>query len=168
LNILRGSASVSVVVAAGHGRVFPTRGLVSIAGIAPLDWLLDNWDDYGSEGIQLNVSKAIVEKWMARFPDMDVEAVQAANRKQAMVPEGAFVLDPVGTAPGVVVPGRPTVVVLPGPPKELQAMWPAAVATDAATGEVLMVAHMNADALAATLADAQREAEQAARDAAEP
>jgi hypothetical protein len=62
---------------------------------------------------------------------MDVEAVRAANRKQAMVPDGAFVLDPVGTAPGVVVPGRPTVVVLPGPPKELQAMWPAAVATDA-------------------------------------
>jgi nicotinamide-nucleotide amidase len=63
--------------------------------------------------------------------DMDIQAVQAANRKQAMVPQGAAVLDPVGTAPGVVVPGRPTVVVLPGPPKELQAMWPAAVATEA-------------------------------------
>ncbi len=74
---------------------------------------------------------AIVAKWMARFPDMDVEAVRAANRKQAMVPDGATVLAPVGTAPGVVVPGSPTVVVLPGPPKELQAMWPAAVATDA-------------------------------------
>jgi len=74
---------------------------------------------------------AIVAKWMARFPDMDVEAVRAANRKQAMVPEDATVLAPVGTAPGVVVGGSPTVVVLPGPPKELQAMWPAAVATDA-------------------------------------
>ena len=74
---------------------------------------------------------AIVRKWMARFPDMDVEAVQAANRKQAMVPDGATVIAPVGTAPGVVVPGSPTVVVLPGPPKELQAMWPAAVATAA-------------------------------------
>jgi nicotinamide-nucleotide amidase len=74
---------------------------------------------------------AIVKKWMARFPDMDVEAVREANRKQAMVPDGATVLTPVGTAPGVVVPGGPTVVVLPGPPKELQAMWPAAVATEA-------------------------------------
>jgi nicotinamide-nucleotide amidase len=74
---------------------------------------------------------AIVAKWMARFPDMDVEAVRAANRKQAMVPEGATVLAPVGTAPGVVVGGSPAVVVLPGPPTELQAMWPAAVATDA-------------------------------------
>ena len=74
---------------------------------------------------------AIVDKWMARFPDVDTTAVREANRKQAMVPEGASVLDPVGTAPGAVLPGTPTVVVLPGPPKELQGMWPAAMATDA-------------------------------------
>ena len=53
-----------------------------------------------------------------------------ANRKQAMVPEGAIALDPVGTAPGLVVPGRRSVVVvLPGPPRELQPMWPAALET---------------------------------------
>ncbi|UQX87568.1 competence/damage-inducible protein A [Jatrophihabitans telluris] len=57
----------------------------------------------------------------------------AGTRKQAMVPQGAAVLEPVGTAPGLVVPaaagvaGAP-VVVLPGPPYELQAMWPAALA----------------------------------------
>ena len=71
-----------------------------------------------------------------RFPDIDMEAVRAGNRKQAMVPEGATVLDPVGTAPGLVVPppdGRegPTIVVLPGPPRELQPMWATAVATEA-------------------------------------
>ena len=76
----------------------------------------------------------IVERWMSRFPTTEshLAALQLANRKQAMVPEGAVVLDPVGTAPGVVVPGKPTVVVLPGPPKEVQAMWPAAIASDAA------------------------------------
>lgn len=62
---------------------------------------------------------------------VDFESVMAANRKQAMVPEGAHILAPVGTAPGVVVPGTPTVVVLPGPPRELQPMWQAAVADDA-------------------------------------
>ncbi|CAA0136140.1 CinA-like protein [Mycolicibacterium vanbaalenii] len=62
---------------------------------------------------------------------VDAEAVRAANRKQALVPAGAVVLDPVGTAPGVVIAGTPTVVVLPGPPRELQPMWQAAVATDA-------------------------------------
>jgi nicotinamide-nucleotide amidase len=53
-----------------------------------------------------------------------------ANRKQAMVPEGAVPLDPVGTAPGLVVPaGERVVIVLPGPPRELQPMWQAAVET---------------------------------------
>jgi nicotinamide-nucleotide amidase len=74
---------------------------------------------------------AILEIFMARVGGRDFDAVRAANRKQAMVPAGAAVIDPVGTAPGVVVPGAPTVVVLPGPPGELQPMWPAAVDTPA-------------------------------------
>lgn len=41
-------------------------------------------------------------------------------------------LDPVGTAPGVVVAGTPTVIVLPGPPRELQPMWHTAIQTEAA------------------------------------
>jgi nicotinamide-nucleotide amidase len=75
----------------------------------------------------------ILKPLMTRWPDLDADAIRASNRKQAIVPEGATVLDPVGTAPGLVVPvdGGPTVVVLPGPPRELHAMWPAAVATDA-------------------------------------
>ncbi len=73
---------------------------------------------------------------LARFRHLssfDSEALRAANRKQAMVPRGAQALDPVGTAPGLVLPveGGPTVIVLPGPPRELQAMWPAAAATPA-------------------------------------
>jgi nicotinamide-nucleotide amidase len=62
---------------------------------------------------------------------VDFESVMAANRKQAMVPAGAQILGPVGTAPGVVVPGSPTVVVLPGPPRELQPMWDKAIGTSA-------------------------------------
>jgi nicotinamide-nucleotide amidase len=60
--------------------------------------------------------------------DFDEAALIDANRKQAMVPEGAEALDPVGTAPGLVVPARERVViVLPGPPRELQPMWPVAL-----------------------------------------
>jgi nicotinamide-nucleotide amidase len=72
----------------------------------------------------------ILRNFARRF-DFDEEAVREANRKQAMVPEGAIALDPVGTAPGLVVPadGR-LVVVLPGPPRELQPMWPAALETE--------------------------------------
>src|SRR4051795_5948989 len=64
----------------------------------------------------------------ARRLRFDPEAVREANRKQAMVPEGAIALDPAGTAPGLVVPaGERVVIVLPGPPRELQPMWEAAV-----------------------------------------
>jgi nicotinamide-nucleotide amidase len=66
---------------------------------------------------------------------MDPAATAAGIAKQAQVPAGATVLEPAGTAPGLVVPvadGRsgPPVLVLPGPPSELQAMWPAALATE--------------------------------------
>jgi nicotinamide-nucleotide amidase len=65
----------------------------------------------------------------------DPAATAAGTAKQAQVPAGATVVEPVGTAPGLVVPaapGRsgPPVLVLPGPPSELQGMWPAAVATE--------------------------------------
>ncbi|CQD14456.1 competence damage-inducible protein A [Mycobacterium lentiflavum] len=74
----------------------------------------------------------ILKKLMAHFDSESFDAVRAANRKQAMVPAGAQVLDPVGTAPGVVVPGKPAVIVLPGPPRELQPMWYTAIETPAA------------------------------------
>ncbi len=71
-----------------------------------------------------------------RYPNLDRDAIAHGNRKQATIPRGATVLEPVGTAPGLVVaPAEgsqgPTVVVLPGPPRELQPMWKQAVATDA-------------------------------------
>jgi nicotinamide-nucleotide amidase len=74
----------------------------------------------------------ILKKLMAHFDSESFDAVRAANRKQAMIPVGSQVLDPVGTAPGVVVPGKPTVIVLPGPPRELQPMWHKAIETPAA------------------------------------
>ncbi len=72
----------------------------------------------------------ILRPLMKRFRDLDFDAVRAANRKQAMVPEGAHVIYPAGTAPGLVVPGSPAIVVLPGPPREMHTMWPQAVETD--------------------------------------
>jgi nicotinamide-nucleotide amidase len=78
----------------------------------------------------------ILRPLMRRWPGLDPDAISESNRKQAVIPEGATVLDPVGTAPGLVVaplqPGAaPTVVVLPGPPRELQPMWRTAIETAA-------------------------------------
>jgi nicotinamide-nucleotide amidase len=70
----------------------------------------------------------------ARRLNFDPEALREANRKQAIVPEGSALIDPAGTAPGLVVPvdDGPTVIVLPGPPRELQAMWTLALETNEA------------------------------------
>ena len=48
---------------------------------------------------------------LARFAantnlDLSTDALNEANRKQAMIPAGAVALDPVGTAPGLIVPGQ--------------------------------------------------------------
>jgi nicotinamide-nucleotide amidase len=93
----------------------------------------------GFQGREMELDEALSERiaeivrpLMKRWPDIDPAAIAEANRKQATVPAGATVLEPVGTAPGLVVApsqpgGGPTVVVLPGPPRELQPMWGAAV-----------------------------------------
>ena len=87
----------------------------------------------GREMVLDEAMEAKIEEILRRFArrfNTDAEALREANRKQAMVPVGATPLDPVGTAPGLVVPaGERVVVVLPGPPRELQPMWPEAVAT---------------------------------------
>ncbi len=91
------------------------------------------------EALQARI-EAITAPLRKRWRNIDPGALREAARKQATVPAGAAILEPVGTAPGLVVaPGEdqspptqsapnrgPTVVVLPGPPRELQAMWEAA------------------------------------------
>ena len=62
-------------------------------------------------------------------PGVDPGVARAVQEKQASLPRGSTVLAPAGTAPGCVLEADGTlVVVLPGPPWELQAMWGAAVA----------------------------------------
>lgn len=82
------------------------------------------------EGMRAHIAD-ILAGWASRT-GFGGPALEEANRKQAMVPRGAVALAPVGTAPGLVVsrPGGPLVVVLPGPPRELQGMWPAVLDTE--------------------------------------
>jgi Asp-tRNA(Asn)/Glu-tRNA(Gln) amidotransferase A subunit family amidase len=58
--------------------VFPTRGLVSIAGIAPLDWLLDN-----TGPIARNVTDAAIALSVMEGPDpLDPPTREAATKAQ--------------------------------------------------------------------------------------
>lgn len=75
---------------------------------------------------------AIVERWRSRLGSVaDSEPLRVGVRKQAMVPAGAQSIPPTGTAPGVAMADDsgtlPTVLILPGPPSELQSMWPEAI-----------------------------------------
>ena len=82
------------------------------------------------EGMERKIADILAG--FARRLRMDPEALRVANRKQAMVPQGSITVDPAGTAPGLVVEADPmTIVVMPGPPRELHAMWPHALETEA-------------------------------------
>jgi nicotinamide-nucleotide amidase len=112
-----------IVTSGGLGPTADDMTVATVARFCGRELVLD-------AGLEATIGD-IIKRLMARFDNVDLEAVQASNRKQALIPAGAHVIDPVGTAPGVVVPGKPAVIVLPGPPRELQPMWPLAVATSA-------------------------------------
>lgn len=108
-----------IVTSGGLGPTADDLTAEIVARFAGRDLVLDE---------EMEEKIAAILRGFARRFRFDEEAVRAANRKQAMVPEGSLPLDPVGTAPGLVVPAEERVaVVLPGPPRELQPMWPRAV-----------------------------------------
>jgi len=76
-------------------------------------------------GMEEKISGILARYARLRGREGSPGALDEANRKQAMVPEGARTIDPVGTAPGLIIPAAqtPLVVVLPGPPRELRPMW---------------------------------------------
>jgi nicotinamide-nucleotide amidase len=120
---LRFMADEGVNVIVTSGGLGPTADDMTVATVAQF------------RGLELTLDAELEAKiattlksLMTRIGD-DFDAVRAANRKQAMIPAGALVIDPVGTAPGVVIPGKPTIVALPGPPRELQSMWHTAAQT---------------------------------------
>jgi nicotinamide-nucleotide amidase len=127
LGSMRDQGMALIVTSGGLGPTADDLTAEVVAGFCGREMVLD-------AALEGRIAE-ILEPMMKRWPGLDPEAIRRSNRKQAVVPEGATVLDPVGTAPGLVVPPLtgtgPTVVVLPGPPRELQPMWQAAVGTDA-------------------------------------
>ena len=121
LRFMAGEGMDLIVTSGGLGPTADDLTAEVVARFAGREMVLD-------KGMEAKIAK-ILEGFAKRFR-LDPEAMMEANRKQAMVPEGATPLDPVGTAPGLVVPaGEQVVVVLPGPPRELQPMWSAALET---------------------------------------
>ena len=121
LGFLAGEGMDLIVTSGGLGPTADDLTAEIVADFAGRELVLD-------EEVEEKIAE-ILRRFAERFK-FDPEALREANRKQALVPEGATPLDPVGTAPGLVVPnGERTIVVLPGPPRELQPMWPVALQT---------------------------------------
>ncbi len=122
LEFMRAEGAELIVTSGGLGPTADDLTAEVVAGFAGRPLHLD-------EQLEEQIGRIIAR--FARRWNIDQEALRTANRKQAMVPDGAIALDPVGTAPGLVVPaGDQLVVVLPGPPRELQESWAQAVETE--------------------------------------
>ncbi len=98
--------------------------VILTGGLGPTDDDLTR--DVVSEvlGLPMSIDEAIVERIRARFARRNLEMPEV-NRRQAQVPRGAIVLDnPNGTAPGLFIDHNGKIVILlPGPPRELQPMF---------------------------------------------
>jgi nicotinamide-nucleotide amidase len=127
LEAMRLQGLALIVTSGGLGPTADDLTAEVVARFAGREMVLD-------PGLERQIEKILVGL-TRRWPNLDREAIRESNRKQAMIPAGSTVLDPVGTAPGLVVPPAagvgPTVVVLPGPPRELQPMWEEAARTEA-------------------------------------
>lgn len=133
---IRGLADLGVDLIVTSGGLGPTADDMTAEIVADLQGRPLVRD----EALESRIGAIVADLMSRRGWQVSAQATAASVRKQAMVPSGATVLGPAGTAPGLVVPpttaGTPPIVVLPGPPWELQRLWPAALA-DAAVRQAL-------------------------------
>jgi len=97
--------------------------LVCTGGLGPTDDDVTREVVAGVLGRPLRESASIADRIKARFEGRGLRMPEI-NRRQAMVPEGAQILENTkGTAPGLwLEQGDRVVVLLPGPPRELKPM----------------------------------------------
>jgi nicotinamide-nucleotide amidase len=109
------------LISGGLGPTHDDRTVGLVAKAAGRRLVLDE-DLHGEIGA---VSRGVAERLRRPYADFEFGV-----RKQATRPEGALSLGLAGTAPGLVLEtGGAVAVLLPGPPAELQRLWPRALET---------------------------------------
>ncbi|MEZ5099425.1 MAG: CinA family nicotinamide mononucleotide deamidase-related protein [Thermoleophilia bacterium] len=118
--IADGLAADLLVCSGGLGPTHDDRTIELLAEAAGRGLRVDE----GLEARIEAVSRAAAERLGRPYHDF-----AAGVRKQATLPDGADEIGLAGTAPGVLLPhGDRVAIALPGPPHELQRLWPGAVA----------------------------------------
>ena len=114
----------AIFTSGGLGPTHDDRTVEMVAGALGLGLRVDPELEAQIEG----VSRAAAERMRRDYADFSPGVT-----KQATIPETALSLGLAGTAPGLLIPrdGDRVVVILPGPPGELQKLWPNALETDA-------------------------------------
>lgn len=133
LSLMEGQSLQLIVTSGGLGPTADDLTVETVARHLGLELFTD-------EALEGRIEQIV--RPLRRRRGVDPQALQAGNAKQATIPRGAAILEPVGTAPGLVIPGGrgpdrpdgPVVVVLPGPPRELRPMWRTAVGVDPLRG----------------------------------
>ena len=112
----------AVLTSGGLGPTHDDRTVELIAKALGVGLRVDSELEQQIEGI----SRAAAERLKRDYADF-----APGVTKQATVPDGGRSIGLAGTAPGLLIPraGGRIVVVLPGPPSELQRLWPNALAT---------------------------------------
>jgi nicotinamide-nucleotide amidase len=114
--LAEGLAYDLLVVSGGLGPTHDDRTIELLARAAGVGLRVDEELAAGIEELSRRVA-ARLDRPYADFA--------AGVRKQATLPDGAEWVGLVGTAPAVVLPlGSCVAVALPGPPRELQELWP--------------------------------------------
>jgi len=109
-------------ISGGLGPTHDDRSVEMVAHVTGRELVVDE----GLEAEIESISRAIAERLDRPYADF-AEGV----RKQATLPQGAVVVGIAGTAPALVLEhGDGAVVVLPGPPSELQRLWPRALESE--------------------------------------
>jgi nicotinamide-nucleotide amidase len=110
------------VTSAGLGPTHDDRTVELVARAAGVGLHVDEELEREIAGI----SRAFARRMNRPYVDFE-----PGVRKQATIPDGALSLGLAGTAPGLVLEaGECVVVVLPGPPAELQRLWRSAVESE--------------------------------------
>jgi nicotinamide-nucleotide amidase len=109
------------LVSGGLGPTHDDRTVETVARAAGVELRVDD----GLEAEIGAISRRFAERLRRPYDEFE-----AGVRKQATIPEGALSLGLAGTAPGLVLDADEcAVVILPGPPRELQRLWPRALET---------------------------------------